>query len=146
MARPARRREKGKEKGLALVPGTRAGEERLDRPLFAYGTLADPGFVAQLLGRPVAATPAELLGFARVELAGFAYPILLGAAGERAPGFLYRALRAEDWRRLDAYEGVGEDLYFRDLAEAVPPEGAPGEGEEAWVYLPTGRTLTRYGA
>jgi len=142
MARPARKREKG----LALVPGVKAGEERLDRPLFAYGTLADPGFVAQLLGRPVAATAAELLGFAKVELTGFAYPILLGAPGDRAPGFLYRALRAEDWQRLDAYEGVGEDLYFRDLAEAVPPEGAPGEGEEAWVYLPTGRTLTRYGA
>jgi len=125
-------------------PAAEATGERTERPLFAYGTLADPGFVAQLLERPVAAEPAELLGFVRVEPAGFDYPVVLASPGERAPGLLYRALRAEDWVRLDAYEGVGEGLYFRDVGEAVAPGDAPGSGEEAWVYLPTARTVDRF--
>jgi gamma-glutamylcyclotransferase (GGCT)/AIG2-like uncharacterized protein YtfP len=131
---------------IALVrrPGSEASGERTDLPLFAYGTLADAGFVARLLERPVAAEPAELLEFSRVEPEGFAYPVVFAEPGGRTPGLLYRSLRPEDWERLDAYEGVGEKLYFRDLAETVPPGGAPGTGEETWVYLPTDRTVRQF--
>ncbi len=126
---------------LSRRPGADAPGERSDQPLFAYGTLADTGFVAQLLERPVAAEPAELLDFSRVEAEGLDYPVVFAEPGGRAAGLLYRSLRPQDWERLDAYEGVGEKLYFRDLAEAVAPGGTAGSGEEAWVYLPTDRTI-----
>lgn len=140
MARPARKR---RLVGLPR-PAAEATGERTDLPLFAYGTLADPGFVARVLERPVAAEPAELVGFVRVEPEGFDYPVVLASPGERTEGLLYRALRADDWRRLDAYEGVGEALYFREVAEAVSPGGEPGSGEETFVYLPTDRTVRRF--
>ena len=140
MPRPARKR---RLVGLPR-PAAEATGERTDLPLFAYGTLADPGFVAQLLERPVAAEPAELVGFVRVEPEGFDYLVVLASPGERTPGLLYRALRAEDWERLDAYEGVGEGLYFRDVGEVVMPGDEPGAGEEAWVFLPTERTVRHF--
>jgi gamma-glutamylcyclotransferase (GGCT)/AIG2-like uncharacterized protein YtfP len=114
-----------------------------DRPLFAYGTLAEAAFVARLLERPVAAEPAELVDFVKLEPVGFAYPVVLAAAGERTAGVLYRRLTEEDWRRLDAYEGVGEGLYFRDLARATAPGAPPESAAPAWVYLPTERTVRR---
>ncbi len=71
--------------------------------------------------------------------------MVFAAAGERAAGVLYRRLTAEDWRRLDAYEGVGEGLYFRDLARVEASAAAPaGSAEAAWVYLPTARTVERF--
>jgi len=113
------------------------------RALFAYGTLTDERFVARLLERPVAAREAELLDFEQLEPAGFGYPVVFAAEGARVAGKVYRGLSPDDLERIDAYEGVGEELYFRELARVVEPGGAPGEAEEAWVYLPTGRTVRR---
>jgi gamma-glutamylcyclotransferase (GGCT)/AIG2-like uncharacterized protein YtfP len=114
------------------------------RALFAYGTLTDARFLARLLERPVAARDAELLDFERLEPEGFGYPVLFAAAGARVAGKVYHGLSTEDLERIDAYAGVGEALYFRDLARLVAPGGAPGDGEEAWVYLPSGRTVRRF--
>lgn len=114
------------------------------RSLFAYGMLLDERFVARLLERPVAGEPAELLDFRLLTPAGFAFAVLLAEDGARAEGRLYRVLSDEDFVRLDAYVGVGEELYFRDLARVVPPGGEAGRSEEAWVYLPTERTVTRF--
>jgi len=113
------------------------------RSLFAYGALLDEHFVARLLERPVAGEPAELLDFRLLTPAGFAFAVLLAETGARAEGLLYRVLSDEDFVRLDAYEGVGEELYFRDLAQVVTPGGDAERSEEAWVYLPTGRTVRR---
>lgn len=110
--------------------------------LFAYGTLADARFVARLLERPVAAEPAELLDFLRVDPVGFAYPVVLEAAGEKTAGVLYRHLTAEDFRRLDGYEGVGEELYFRERVQVL--RAGARTPEPAWVYLPTARTVSRF--
>lgn len=111
--------------------------------LFVYGTLLDEGLVGGLLGRPVAAEPARLRDFELLTLEGFPYPTAFYAPGESVPGRLYRGLSAADLERLDAYEGVGEQLYQRIEADATR-EG--GEREAAFVYVPTERTLRRYGA
>jgi len=111
--------------------------------LFAYGTLADERKVASLLERPVAGSAAELLDFERVDPAGFPYPLVIEAAGARVDGRLYRHLSEEDFSRLDAYEGVAEELYRRELGLVVRPGGGPDNADEAWVYLPTDRTLAR---
>lgn len=112
--------------------------------LFAYGTLADDRKVAALLERPIAGSAAELVGFELAAASDFPYPLVVEAVDGRVAGRLYRHLSEEDFARLDAYEGVGEELYIRDLAHVVRP-GADAEvsGDEAWVYLPTERTLSR---
>jgi gamma-glutamylcyclotransferase (GGCT)/AIG2-like uncharacterized protein YtfP len=114
------------------------------RALFAYGTLTDERFVARLLERPVAARVAELLDFEHLEPAGFGYPVVFAAEGARVAGKVYRGLSEDDLERIDAYEGVGEALYFRELARVVEPGGEPADGEPAWVYLPTARTVRQF--
>jgi len=113
------------------------------RSLFAYGSLADDRKVAALLERPVAGAAAELLDFERIEPADFPYPLVLEADGERVAGRLFRHLTDEEFERLDSYEGVAEELYFRDLGRVVRPGGEESTAEEAWVYLPTERTMAR---
>jgi gamma-glutamylcyclotransferase (GGCT)/AIG2-like uncharacterized protein YtfP len=111
-------------------------------PLFAYGTLTDEAFVAGLLERPVGSSEAaRLLDFELLELEGFGYPTVFAAEGEEVTGKLYRGLTEEDFRRLDAYEGVGEGLYRRAPARVAAGDGEP---EEAFVYLVTERTLRRF--
>ena len=114
------------------------------RSLFAYDMLLDERFVARLLERPVAGEPAELLDFRLLTPEGFAFAVLLAEPGARARGLLYRVLSDEDFARIDAYVGIGEELYFRDLARVVSPGGDAERSEEAWVYLPTGRTVARF--
>jgi gamma-glutamylcyclotransferase (GGCT)/AIG2-like uncharacterized protein YtfP len=111
--------------------------------LFAYGTLADARLVAGLLERPTAGMRAELLDFERVEPVGFPYPLIVEAEGSRVEGYLYRHLSAEDFARLDAYEGVAEDLYTREIGRIARTGAEEISPEEAWVYLPTERTLSR---
>lgn len=110
-------------------------------PLFAYGTLTDEALVAGLLERPVEAEAARLLDFELVELEGFGYPTVFAAEGEEVEGKLYRGLTAEDLRRLDAYEGVGEGLYRRATVRVSAGDREP---EEACVYLVTERALESY--
>jgi hypothetical protein len=115
------------------------------RQLFAHGRLADERFFAGLLERPVAGSPAELLDFELLVPEGFAEVVLLANEGARAVGRLFRHLSDEDLARLDAYRGLGEGLYFRDLGEVVRPGGAAADGEAAWIYLPTAKTVERFG-
>lgn len=125
-------------------PASDAGiEPPTSTSLFAYGALADDRKVAALLARPVAGSRAELVDFERAEAADFPYPFVVEAAGRRVAGRLYRHLSDEDFARLDAYEGVAEELYYRALGRVVRPGEEPAAGEEAWVYFPTERTLSR---
>ncbi len=109
-------------------------------PLFTYPTLLDESFTANLLQHELRSEPAELLGYRLIRLAGFEWPVLVAHRGATVSGRLYRDLGLQDYRRLDAYEGVGEDLYYR--AEVVVQ--AAGNREPAAVYLPTHRTMQRY--
>lgn len=113
--------------------------------LFTYGSLADERRVAGLLGRPMAGSGAELLDFERVDSGNFPYPLIVEAAGARVAGKLYRHLGEDDFARLDAYEGIADDLYRRELALAVRLGGDEDAAEEVWVYLPSPRTLARRG-
>jgi hypothetical protein len=112
--------------------------------LFAWGRLADAHFVARLLERPVAADSAELLDFELLASGGAETASLFAAAGARTAGKLYRGISSEDFLRLDAYHGVAEDLFFRDLGRVVRPGAAAAKAEEAWIYLPTARTVGRF--
>lgn len=110
-------------------------------PLFTYGSLLDARFLERLVEHPVASEPASLQGWAVATLERLAWPVLVREAGSVVEGRLYRGLDAGDWRRVDAYEGVGERLYQRATVEVTTARGP----EPAAVYLPTGRTLERYG-
>ncbi len=117
-----------------------------DLPLFVYGSLLDPGFLERLLGRAVEGEPAVLLDHRLGALAGLPYPIVSPAPGSRVEGLLYRGLSSGDYQRLDAYEGVGEGLYRRQAARVLTRRDGPEERQEgAFIYLPTERTLGRYG-
>ena len=111
-------------------------------PLFAYGTLTDAVFIGRLLERRLAAEPAVLLEHTAGELPGLAYPVVVPEPGGEVDGVLYRHLTAADYDRLDAYEGVAEELYQRRRADARPAAG--GAVEPVFVYVPTDRAVRRY--
>ncbi|HUP02037.1 MAG TPA: gamma-glutamylcyclotransferase family protein [Gemmatimonadota bacterium] len=115
-------------------------------PLFVYGTLLDPTFTGRLLDHPVTTVEARLPDFEILRLEGLPFPALFEAPGEIVEGRLYRRLAAEDYVRLDAYEGVSEGLYRRGEVEVVagPREEKRGT-EPAHVYLLTEKTLRNHG-
>jgi hypothetical protein len=96
--------------------------------------------MSQLLEHGVAPESARLLDFVVREYQDQAVEVLLESPGDSVQGWLYRGLDGEDIRRLDAYNGIGEDLYRRRLCQ-VESEGR--ETVRAWAYLPTDRTLQR---
>lgn len=113
-------------------------------PLFVYGTLLDPEFVANLLERPFIPESAELFDFELLDLPGLLYPVVQAASGSKVQGRLYRHLAEKDFDRLDAYEGVAEGLYQRATAKIVAVASG-ADSERAYVYVPTFQTLSRYG-
>ncbi len=115
-------------------------------PLFAYGTVLEPTFLGHLLERPVEAEPASLVDFQLVELPDLPSPVICEAPGKQVAGRLFRHLSAEDYERVDAYQGVAEGLYERVEADVGSDEtgSASGSTERAFVYLATDRTWKRY--
>lgn len=114
-------------------------------PLFVYGTLQDSVFASRLLEREIEIEGARLLDFEVLPLEGLAYPTVSEAPGAVVGGGLYRHLTAEDYERLDAYEGVHEGLYVRIEGRAVAGDTGSGRGPEpAFVYVATDKTLRRY--
>ncbi|MEM6705627.1 MAG: gamma-glutamylcyclotransferase family protein [Acidobacteriota bacterium] len=111
-------------------------------PLFAYGTLQNEEFVQQLLEHSVELQPVTLRDFRRLEFPDFDYPFVVPYEGGRVPGQMLLPLKVQDYERLDAYEGVGEELYQRVEATV---ERASGETVEVYVYTATDKTLDRYG-
>ena len=88
--------------------------------LFVYGTLTEPRRVAELVESHVFVGAATLRGLHPVK---GRYPTLV--PGGRVAG---RLLRTDDVDAVDAYEGVGRDLYVR---VNVPTD----DGREVGVYV-----------
>ena len=126
-----------------LPPGTADDDgpdpAREPLPLFVYGTLLKPSFLGHMLERPVTGTAARLDGFEVVVVAGL--PTVVEAEGGAVEGRLYLDLSAEDYRRLDAYEGVAEGLYQR-VEVAVSATGG-GDAAPAYLYRMTDQALDR---
>ncbi len=122
-------------------------EHVVELPLFAFGSHLESEFISHMLERPMDAEPADLLDFELLELAGLDASIPLEAPGKKIRGRIYRYLSAEDYVRLDAYQGVAEGLYQRvvGVVAAGEPEASGAAREGAFVYLPTDQTITRYG-
>lgn len=98
---------------------------------FFYGTLCDPGLRAIVLGRDDARVVAARLGGHAVHHAGdAAWPMIMAAPGQTAPGVLACDLSDRDRARLAFFEGgFGYDL------RAVTVETAAGP-QDAMVWFP----------
>ena len=129
----------GRPKGLATVDGD-APDDRL-LPVFVVPGTIERRRLSRLLERPLPAAEARLHGYARVELSGVEWPVLVASPGATVEGSVLLALDREALRRLDAYRGVGEGLYRRTTA-AVTIAGRAA-AEPAFIYLPSERTLRR---
>jgi hypothetical protein len=130
---------------IGLLPEPRPPAAEDSFPLFAPGSTLDDQFVARLLERPVGSEPARLLDFALVEVGGLPGFSIVAVPGREVEGRLFRGLEGEDYRRLDAYQGLGEGLYRRVAARVVATSRGQAESEPANVYVPTEKTLARRG-
>lgn len=104
--------------------------------LFVYGTLMDADVRTLVIGRALEAAqiaPAVLKHMRRVYIAGRVYPMVIPRRGDSVEGLLLSGLSAEDYARLDAFEG-GD--YARER-QAVWPAGA-AEPVNAWFYRTRG--------
>lgn len=125
---------------LAAAPGVDPGDGS-PLPVFGFGVQLDEDFVARLLERRVTAEPATLAGYEARRLERLEWAVLVPQPDGAVEGRLYRGLTATDLDRLDAFQGVGEGLYRRVSVEVTAGHGR----EPAAAYLPTGRTLARFG-
>ena len=95
---------------------------------FFYGTLCHPPLLAMVLGREVAARPAELTDHAVYLAKGQAFPILVTEPGSIAQGVLVQGMSFEDVARLNFYE-AGFSFDTQDLTLSC--------GARARVYFAT---------
>ncbi|MDO8433905.1 MAG: gamma-glutamylcyclotransferase family protein [Candidatus Binatus sp.] len=105
-------------------------ENELNDRLFVYGALLDAAERARLLGRPIEATPARLLGYARGQKR---YYFVARVAGAATDGAILEGLVAQDFEMLDEYEDVPQ-LYTREMIEVI---AADGKAIACWIYLAT---------
>ena len=89
--------------------------------VFVYGTLREPDRAREVVGHADFGPDARLVGLRRVEAH---YPTL--APGGETDGRVLR-LRDGDLEAIDAYEGVGRELYVRVRV----PDGDGG----LWTYV-----------
>jgi hypothetical protein len=120
-----------------LPPSTAAPLVRGLGNLFVVAQQLDDRFLSDLLEHPVTSDSALLSGYRRVTLASFSWPIIVPAEGCQVRGRLVRDLEAEDFFKLDAYQGLGEGLYRRCRVDVA----VDGERAAAYAYLPTDKVL-----
>jgi gamma-glutamylcyclotransferase (GGCT)/AIG2-like uncharacterized protein YtfP len=98
--------------------------------LFVYGSLMNPAERMRLLSRPIDASPARLIGYARGKKR---YYFVAKQGGAITDGAILEGLTSQDFAILDAYEDV-PTLYTRDRIEVVTTDARK---IECWIYLPT---------
>ncbi len=104
--------------------------------LFVYGTLMDADVRRLVIGRPLETEqtqPATLKNMRRVYIAGRVYPMVVPRRGDSVEGLLLSGLSAEDYERLDDFEG-GD---YRRERQPVWLADAP-EPVNAWLYRTRG--------
>jgi hypothetical protein len=76
--------------------------------IFVCGSLMDPAFVAELLGRGIAMAPAVVKGYSRGwgEADGRKYHFLKEDEGEMTPGMALLGLTEKDIEKLEEFEQV----------------------------------------
>jgi hypothetical protein len=119
--------------------------ELLPLPVFAFGAQLEEEFVAQLLEHSVNSRPARLTGYRAARLANVDWSVLIAEEGATVDGRIICGLLADDLERIDAYEGVGEGLYRRTEVTVTAGEAGAEGPRQAFIYLPTQRTLSRCG-
>ena len=135
--------EKGIQPLLPVEQGSGLADEERLLPLFSFGDLLVGELLEKLLQHRVSTEPARLIGYRIEQLAGLAWPVLVVSANDSVEGRIYRDLDAEDYRRIDAYAGVGEQLYHRIQATASVCDDR--QAEPVYAYIPTTITTRRYG-
>jgi gamma-glutamylcyclotransferase (GGCT)/AIG2-like uncharacterized protein YtfP len=98
--------------------------------LFVYGSLMNPAERVMLLGHPVDASPARLVGYERGRKRHY---FVAKKADAVTDGAILEGLSARDLALLDAYEEV-PTLYTRERIEVI---AADDSKIECWIYLPT---------
>ena len=96
---------------------------------FAYGTLQFARVLERVVGRPLAAIPARLEGYARFRVHGRTFPGLIAEDGALTRGMLYRAIDPSTFERLDRFE---DEFYERRELTVVTDLG---ESIQAFVYV-----------
>src|SRR6266542_5749833 len=92
--------------------------------LFVYGTLLFPEVLRALLGRIPDNTAATVAGWRAAALPGLPYPGLVPGPSS-AVGRLLTGLTADEWRRLEVYEGDQYELRRLTLTD----------GRQSWAYV-----------
>jgi gamma-glutamylcyclotransferase (GGCT)/AIG2-like uncharacterized protein YtfP len=87
--------------------------------LFAYGSLADPSCLDEVLGHRHRGERlrARLDGFERMTTAVYPYPYIVAAHGRSVDGVLLMDLSSGDVEALDRYEEVDQGMYHRQSVE-----------------------------
>jgi gamma-glutamylcyclotransferase (GGCT)/AIG2-like uncharacterized protein YtfP len=98
--------------------------------LFVYGSLMNPAERLRLMGRPINASPARLVGY---ESGRKRYYFVAKKADAVTDGAILEGLTAHDLAILDQYEEV-PTLYTRERIEVL---AADARKIECWIYLPT---------
>jgi gamma-glutamylcyclotransferase (GGCT)/AIG2-like uncharacterized protein YtfP len=107
--------------------------ENDDQLLFVYGSLMNPAERLRLLGRPIDASLARLVGYERGRKRHY---FVVKKADAVTDGAILEGLSARDLAILDRYEEV-PTLYTRERIEVV---AADGRKIECWIYMPTNWT------
>lgn len=77
--------------------------------LFAYGTLMWPDVLEAVTGRRMEGRKITLSGYKRVRVKDQHYPVILQSEEDSVEGILYLHLTEEEFRCLDAFEGMEYD-------------------------------------
>ena len=87
--------------------------------LFAYGSLADPTRLDDVLGHRHLGERlrARLDGFERMTTDAYPYPYIVAAEGRSVDGVVVMDLSVQDVATLDRYEEVDQGMYQRQRVE-----------------------------
>lgn len=89
------------------------------RHLFAYGSLADPRRLDDVLGHRHRGERlrARLDGFERITTAAYPFPYIVAAHGRSVDGVLLMDLSSDDLEALDRYEETDQGTYQRQSVD-----------------------------